>query len=118
MLIPSTSPFRPRRRTKARTAPPTPFGLLIVDVFTTGSECVVTFSGPITWDGSTIPANFQAFTSDEDFQSCINVLETGANWIKVEFNASVDAGAAWQLIGSMDGITPAIAWPQNGTVNP
>ena len=112
MLIPVVPPFR-RRRGKAR-----PAGLAIVSVLTQGAELVVTFSGPITWDGSTVPSAFQAFTTDEDFQSCINVNEVGAAYVKLEFNADVDAGAAWQLVGPMAGISPAVAWPQTGVVEP
>ena len=34
----------------------------------------------------------------------------------IEFNAGVDVGAAWALVGAMAGISPAVAWPQSGTV--
>lgn len=117
MLLPFQlrRPFRrrKRRRPPASGAP----GLTIVSVVSTGSEVVVQFSDSITWDGSTVPSAFQAFTTDEDWQSCINVTETGASYIKVEFNAGVDPGAGWALDGPMAGITPDIAWPQGGTVS-
>lgn len=104
------------RRKRRQSLPVGGEGLAIVGVTTTGSEIIINFSDSVTWDGSTVPSSFQAFTTDGDWQSVINVLGTGASWIRVEFNAGVDVGAGWALTGPMEGITPAIAWPQNGTV--
>lgn len=113
MLLPIPPKFR---KSRSRTKPVNTGGLAITSVITSGSEVAVHFSGPVAWDGVTVPSAFQAFTTDEQFQSCINVTEVGAAFVKLEFNAGVDPGAAWILTGPMAGITPDIAWPQSGTV--
>lgn len=113
--------FIPRKRSHGRRKqqrPPFSAGVVITSVEhqTTREEVIVRFNGPITWDGETVPSNFEATTDDGPDQGCINVLGTGPDWIKVEFNGGVDVGAAWELVGEMAGITPRVAWPQNGEV--
>ena len=107
---------RPRRH--ARHAP-TPAGLLITSVEHQAirEEVIIRFSGPVTWNGVDQPTAFEATTDDGPDQACLDVLATGTDWIKVEFNGGVDVGAAWELVGPMVGITPAIAWPQSGVVS-
>jgi hypothetical protein len=78
---------------------------------------IVTFSGAITWNGVDVPNAFRAFTDDGFFEGCIEVLDVGADWIRVGFNAGVAVGAAWELDSAMAGITPAVAFPQSGTVS-
>jgi hypothetical protein len=79
---------------------------------------IVTFGGPITWDGIGVPASFKATTSDGPEQSCTAVLDVGDDWIMVEFNGSIESGADWELSGAMEGISGAggadVAWPQSG----
>ena len=115
------TPRRPMHRRKRRlgATPGGAAGLLITSVEhqTTREEVIIRFSAPVTWNGTDVPANFQATTDDGPDQGCINVLGTGPDWIQVEFNGGVDVGAAWELVGAMAGITPAVAWPQSGTVS-
>ena len=92
--------------------------MTITQVIVNGSELNIQLSGTVVWDGVTVPSNFRAFTTDGDWQSCIGVTEVGAGYVKLEFNAGVDIGAEWALDGPMDGLTPAIAWPQSGVVVP
>ena len=47
----------------------------------------------------------------------LGVTGTGTNFVDLEFNAGVEAGAPWELSGAMDGITPAVAFPQSGVVS-
>ena len=91
-------------------------GLLITAVQKTLEGLKVSFAGSMSWDGASVPGTFRADTSDGPLDGCINVLATGSNWIEVEFNGSVDVGANWLVDGPMAGITPAVAWPQSGTV--
>ena len=77
----------------------------------------VTFSAPITWNGVDVPYAFEAYTQDEVMEPCIYVFSVGANFVELEFNAPVDVGAAWQVVGAMAGITPSVAWPQAGIVS-
>ena len=107
-----------RRRNKRRIYPYSA-GVLITSVEhqTTREELIIRFDAPITWDGETVPTNFEATTDDGPDKGCINVLGTGPDWIKVEFNGGVNVGAAWELVGEMAGITPRVAWPQSGVVS-
>jgi len=75
------------------------------------------FAAPVAWDGVTTPSNFKAYTGDGFMDSPVDVVAAGADWVRVEFNGSVAAGAAWEVVGPLDGITPAVAWPQAGTVS-
>ena len=118
MLLPPP-PLRPRRNRKRAKAPvpvAVPPGLTITSVVpqTPAEEVKIFFAGPIVWDGVTTPSNFKAFTGDGFLDSPIDVLAVGPDWIEVEFNAGVAAGAAWELQGAMEGFTPAVAWPQAG----
>ncbi|HEX3355953.1 MAG TPA: hypothetical protein VHS31_03135 [Tepidisphaeraceae bacterium] len=119
MSLPTTiTPSKRRVRRKRRDVQVARTGLTIVNV-TVGDltfNLKVFFSAPIAWDGSTVPFAFSAFTNDGVMEGCIYVDAVGADWIEVEFNADVSVGAAWQLEAAMDGITPAVRWPQNGTV--
>ena len=67
-------------------------------------------------NGVDVPQNFQTTTEDGPDQGCVNVLGSGADWITVEFNSNVTVGGPWTIVGEMAGITPAVAWPQSGTV--
>ena len=117
MLLPLIPRFRKDRRGRIKRLGRS--GLLITAVQhqTTREEVIIRFSGPVTWNGVDQPTTFEATTDDGPDQPCLDVLASGADWIKVEFNAGVDVGAAWELVGEMAGITPRIAWPQNGTVS-
>ena len=120
-MLPNNSftPRRPMHRRKRRLGAAAPTGVLITSVEhqTTREEVIIRFSAPVTWNGVDVPSNFEATTDDGPDQPCLDVLATGADWIKVEFNGGVDVGAAWELVGAMAGITPAVAWPQSGTVS-
>ena len=114
---------RPNRKSlrtldPARFNPPVPpSGLLIASVQRSGvaEQVKVFFSSNITWNGTDTPTALKVTTSD-GVETPLDVLDTGANWIEVEFNGSVSAGAAWQVDGLMAGITPAVAWTQSGVV--
>ena len=121
MIPPDFIPLKPPRRRKRRAmgAPlPPPLGLMITDVeiTTVAQQLKVSFSGPIIWNGTDVPGEFKAFTTDGFFDSPINVIGVGADWMELEFNGAVLAGAAWELNGAMAGITPDVAWPQSGVV--
>jgi hypothetical protein len=122
-MRPSTTfiPKRPMRRRKRRLGAGTggAAGVLITSVEhqTIREEVIIRFSGPITWNGVDQPTAFEATTDDGPDQPCLDVLATGADWIRVEFNGGVDVGAAWALVGPMAGISPVIAWPQSGMVS-
>lgn len=117
-----TYPVIKKHRKNARPKPPLlPNGLVITSVKTSvpPEQVKIFFAGPITWNGSTVPVAFKVFTSDNFFDSPINVIGTGPNWIEVEFNGSVSVGAQWQIDSAVAGITSAIggvAWPQAGNV--
>jgi hypothetical protein len=113
-------PFRRRRR--RRRPPQVPSagpGLAIVSVVpqVPREQVRVYFAGPIAWDGATTPSNFRAYTQDGFMDSPVDVIAAGEHWIEVEFNGGLDAGAAWAVVGPLDGITPAVAWPQAGAVS-
>ena len=91
-------------------------GLAITGVHSNLVSVAIQFSGAVVWNGVDTPTEFKAVTEDGFLDSCITVLSTGSDWIEVEFNAGVEVGAAWELQGPMAGITPAVAWPQAGTV--
>src|SRR5215213_8500797 len=108
----------PRRRKRRSTVPS---GSMITGVsIHTGiaTQLIVTFSSPITWDGVSVPYEFRAFTEDGIFDSPANVVGVGSEggWMELEFNADVEDGAAWELGGAMAGISPAVSFPQSGTV--
>ena len=108
-----------KRKRKPRTpAPPLPNGLLITSVktTTTPTQIKIFFAANVAWNGVDVPSAFRADTSDGPLDGCINVLGTGPDWIEVEFNGGVSVGANWTVDGPMAGITPAIAWPQSGTI--
>ena len=111
--------FQPRKspRRRERRAAPNP-GLLITAVHTTATptQVKIYFAANVTWNGTDVPSAFKADTSDGPLDGCINVLGTGPDWIEVEFNGDVSAGANWQVAAPMAGITPAIAGPQSGVV--
>ena len=109
-------PFRRRERAKLPSAGPA--GLTIVEVqrMVINEQIKVYFSGPVSWNGVDIPSSFKADTSDGPLDSCINVLSVGADWIELEFNGAVTVGGAWALEGPMAGISPAVSFPQSGTV--
>ena len=98
--------------------PDAPAGVSIVEVAngSFGTQLVITFSGAIAWNGVDVPSAFRAFTGDGFFDGCIEVIGVGSNWIEVGFNAGVAPGAAWELNGVMDGITPEVSFPASGTV--
>jgi len=109
--------FRPHRARRERA--PSQAGLTITQVKISAGgpfDLVVTFSGPITWNGIDLPMAFQSFTTDGFFDSPVGVIAVGTNWIQVEFNGDTLVGSPWQVIGAMEGITPAVAWPQAGVV--
>src|SRR5437762_12612880 len=115
---PAFIPVKPRvrrnRHAIARPAPPPPLGLTITSVvfIPATSELIVSFSGPIVWNGIDVPSEFKAFTQDGYFDPPTAVLGAGPDWIHLDFNAGAPPGSAWQVDGLMTGITPAIAWPQ------
>ena len=111
--------FQPRKAPRRRAKQTQPnAGLLItsVELQTYTSSLTIRFSGPIAWNGVDVPQAFETTTEDGPDQGCVNVLGSGPDWITVEFNSGVEVGAPWQVTGPMAGITPAIAWPQSGTV--
>ena len=117
MLTNGPPQYRKRRGQPKPTAQP-PSGLIITSVtISIGAQLVVHFSGPIAWNGLDIPYAFQAFTQDGFFDVPVGVIGVGPDWMELEFNAGCDPGAAWQLVGPMAGITPDIAFPQNGVVS-
>ena len=93
-------------------------GLLIasVEVQAIANQLIVRFSGPIVWNGVEVPYEFVAFTEDGFMDPPANVLGAGADWMELEFNASVAPGAAWELNGPMLGISPEVSFPQAGVV--
>ena len=105
----------PRRRARGKRKST---GLLItaVHLSTPATQVKIYFAANVTWNGSDVPSAFRADTIDGPLDACINVLGTGPNWIEVEFNGDVSVGANWQVAAPMAGISPAIAWPQSGTV--
>jgi len=113
-------PRRKRRDRSLRSLDPSHFisepGLAITSVQHQVDGLRINFASNVTWNGSDVPGAFRADTSDGPMDGCINVLATGSNWITVEFNGSVSLGAKWMVDGPMAGITPAIAWPQSGSV--
>jgi hypothetical protein len=117
--------FQPRKAPRRRTASNRntgPGGVTITSVEhqATREEVIIRFSGPITWNGVDQPTAFEATTDDGPNQPCLDVLATGTDWIRVEFNGGVDVGAAWELTGEMAGISGTggarVAWPQSGVV--
>jgi hypothetical protein len=112
-------PLAPRKRkSRRRVGSGVPNGILVTSVHlsTPATQVKIFFAGNVTWNGSDVPSAFRADTSDGPLDACINVLGTGPDWIEVEFNGNVAAGANWQVDGPMAGITPAVAWPQSGVV--
>ena len=111
-----------KRKSRRHAGTGVPSGILIASVEhqTIREEVIIRFSGPVTWNGVDQPTAFEATTDDGPNQACLDVLASGPDWIRVEFNGAVDAGAAWELVGPMAGITgtggAAIAWPQSGNV--
>jgi hypothetical protein len=99
--------------------PPPPPGLAIVSV--TGNPgdgfAAITFSADIVWDGESSPSAFRVLTAS-GMQGALSVLDVGADWIVVEFDAGLAEDATWELNAAMAGITPAVAWPQSGVVTP
>src|SRR5690242_8603567 len=93
----SFTPRKPFHRRRKRQLPAPPVGLLITSVEhqSTREEVIIRFSGPVTWNGTDQPTAFEATTDDGPNQACLDVLGTGPDWIKVEFNGGVDIGAAW-----------------------
>ena len=117
MSLPTIIPAKTRtHRRRKPVEPGTPSGLVITSVAVQGadSQLRVTFSSNITWDGETIPTAFTAYTHDGYLDACIAVVGTGSNYVDLEFNAGIDVGAAWELNGTMEGISPAILVPQSG----
>ena len=51
-----------------------------------------------------------------DFLPVADVLDGGEDWIEVLILAAVEVGSAWRIVGPMDGVVPAVAWPQAGVV--
>jgi hypothetical protein len=117
IIIPPVFPRRRKKRAAIAAAPPIGLTITSVETATPAEQIIVRFSSAITWDGSSVPVEFKAFTSDEFFDSPINVAGVGADWIELEFNGSVSVGAAWELNGPMAGITPAVAFPQMGATS-
>ena len=112
-------PLAPRKRkSRRRVGSGVPNGILVTSVHlsTPATQVKIFFAGNVTWNGSDVPSAFRADTIDGPLDACINVLGTGPDWIEVEFNGNVAAGANWQVDGPMAGITPAVAWPQSGVV--
>jgi hypothetical protein len=112
-------PKKPRRRRRLPSAERAqPGGLRIASVVNGSApeRLRINFAANVTWNGVGRPLSFQAYTGDEFMDSALDVVETGTDWIEVDFNAEVTLGAAWQLIAPLDGIAPAVAWPQNGDV--
>src|SRR5271154_3560663 len=112
MLIPLV-PLKFRKRSGRPPRKPTvipPIGLLITQVTIPGEDTVlrVYFSAAISWDGSSVPTQFKAFTNDGFMDSPIDVVSVGTDWIEVEFNGGLVVGRAWELDGAMAGITPAV----------
>src|SRR5215831_7428806 len=93
-----------RRRKPRITRPPVGLAIVAVRTSTPAEQVKIYFSAPITWNGTDTPTSFMAYTSDGFVDSCINVIAAGSDWIEVEFNGSVAAGADWQLNGPMAGI--------------
>jgi len=116
-MIPFARRKRRNRNFRRRKNGITP-GLAItaVEHQTTREEVIIRFSGAIAWNGVDQPTAFEATTDDGPKQACLDVLASGPDWIKVEFNGGVDVGAAWALAGAMAGISPPVAWPQSGIV--
>lgn len=105
-----------RRRKPRITRPPVGLSIVAVKTSTPPEQVKIYFSAPITWNGTDTPTAFMAYTADGFVDSCINVIATGVDWIEVEFNGSVAAGADWQVNTPLVGISPAVTWPQSGTV--
>ena len=117
------APRRKQRSRSLRTLDPqfNPAALVIpsVQTDTPAEQVKIFFNGNVSWDGSTVPSALRCDTSDGPLDACINVIAVGSNWVEVEFNGSVAAGANWQLDAPMAGIASAtggVAWPQSGTV--
>jgi hypothetical protein len=110
--------IKKRRKNAAPRPPLLPNGLLITSVQTSipPEQVKIFFAGPITWNGSDLPVAFRLYTSDNFFDSPINVIGSGPNWLEVEFNGSVSVGAEWQVDSLIAGIMPFIAYPQAGNV--
>ena len=108
----------PRQKHRRPVAKKRPSGLVITSVkrSTAPTQVKIYFEANVAWNGSDVPAAFMCYTSDGFMDSCINVLGSGPDWIEVEFNGDVLIGAEWQVEGPMNGITPAVAWPQSGVV--
>jgi len=116
-MIPTFQLRKPPRRRKRHAQPGiTGLSITAVHTTTTPTQVKIYFAGDVTWNGTDVPSAFRADTSDGPLDGCINVLGTGPNWIEVEFNGDFSVGANWQVDGPMAGISPAIAWPQSGTV--
>lgn len=119
-IIPRKRRVQRKRRVAESTPTPPPAAVTITQVtHAAAGESVlrVSFSGPVAWDGSTVPSAFEAFTEDGFFDPCVNVDAAGTDWVELEFNANVAPGAAWRVNAAMAGITPAVAWPANGIVS-
>ena len=125
-LIPMMKPAPPQLKKRhpkpkaQRQQPAPPAGLTITSVvfIPATSELIVYFSGPIVWNGIDLPSEFKAFTEDGYFDSPTSVRGVGPDWIHFDFNAGAPPGSAWEVVGLMAGITPAVAWPQSGVVTP
>ena len=112
--------FQPRkapRRRERQSSAPASLTISSVHHGTEPESVRIYFAGNIAWNGTDVPNAFEADTSDGPLDGCVNVLGSGPNWIEVEFNGSVSTGANWAVGGPMAGISPAIAWPQSGTVS-
>ena len=115
MLLPAPPLFPRKRKPRPKPRPLSSLTITSVEITTASTQLKITFSAAITWNGTDVPTEFKCVTSD-GLDQPINVLSTGSDWIEVEFNGSVVVGAAWQVDGLMSGISPDVAWPQNGTV--
>ena len=120
MLVPVPADFHPprgRRKPRRRSVPP-PAALTILEVLHSSPDTnlIVEFSGAIAWDGVTVPQGFKAWTHDGLFDPPVNVIEVSGSLLRLEFNAGVSVGAEWIVDGVMEGITPGVVVPQDGTV--